>query len=50
MIQVFKENRFLVLSFKDDDIPESHKQYYLPTEEIKYYNAMIDGGNFFDRQ
>ena len=26
---------------------ESCKQYYLPTEEIKYY-AMIDGRNYFD--
>ena len=49
MIQVFKENR-LVLSFKDDDIPESHKQYYLQTVETKDYDVMFDGGNFFDRQ
>ena len=28
---------------------ESHKQYYLPTEEIKDYNVMIDGRNFFDQ-
>ena len=26
--------RFLVVSFKDDDSRESHKQYYLPTVEI----------------
>ena len=25
-----------------------HKQYYLPTVEIKDYNVMIDGRNFFD--
>ena len=36
--------RFFVLSFKDDDGWESHKQYYLPTVEIN----MIDGRNFFD--
>ena len=37
-----------VLSFKDDCGRESHKQYYLPTMEIKYYNFMIHGRNFFD--
>ena len=33
------------MSFKDDDSWESHKQYYLPTVEKKYYNVMIDGRN-----
>ena len=42
-------NRRFVLSFKDDDGRESHKQYYLPTVEIKDYNVMIDGRNFFDQ-
>ena len=36
------------LPFKDDDGRESHKQYYLPTVEIKGYNVMIDGRNLFD--
>ena len=31
----------------DDDGRESHKQYYLPTVEIKDYHVMIDGRNFF---
>ena len=35
------------MSFEDDDGQESHKQYYLPTVEIKYY-VMTDG-NFFDQ-
>ena len=26
-----------------------HTKYYLPTEEIKNYNAIIDGGNLFDQ-
>ena len=26
-----------------------HTKYYLPTEEIKNCNAIIDGGNFFDQ-
>ena len=49
MIQVFKEQiRLFVLSFKDDDGRESHKQYYLPSAEIKYCNVLIDGRNFLD--
>ena len=39
----------MVLSFKDDDCRENHKQYYLTTVEIKYYNVMIYGRNFFDQ-
>ena len=42
-------NKVFVLSYKDDDDQESHKQYYLPTVEIKNYNVMIDGRNFFDQ-
>ena len=34
------------MPFKDTDCRESHNQY-LPTVEIKDYNAMIDGRNFF---
>ena len=38
------------MSFKnDDDGRESHKQYYLPTVEIKYSNVMTDERNFFDQ-
>ena len=41
-------NRLFVLPFEDcDDGRESHKQYYLPTVETKYYNVMIDGSDFF---
>ena len=32
-------NRLFVLSFKDDDGQEGHKQYYLPTGEIPDYNV-----------
>ena len=42
-------NRRFVSSFKNDDGRESHKQYYLLTVEIKDYNVMIDGINFFDQ-
>ena len=50
MIHVFKEQiRLFVLSFKDVDGRESHKQYYLPSVEIKYCNVLIDGRNFLDQ-
>ena len=42
-------NRLFVLSFKDDDGRESHKQYYISTVEIKDYKVIIDGGNCFDQ-
>ena len=42
-------NRLFVLSFKDDDGRQSHKQYYLPTVEIKDYNVIVHGRNFFDQ-
>ena len=35
-------NRLFVLSFKDDNGRESHKQYYLRTVKIKDYNVMIE--------
>ena len=41
-------NRLIVLSLKDVDGQKSHKQYYLPTVEIKD-SVMIDGRNFFDQ-
>ena len=42
-------NRLFVFSFKDVDGRERYKQYYLATVEIKDYNVMIDGKNFFDQ-
>ena len=42
-------NRLFVLAFEDDNGRESLKRYYLPTVEIKDYNIMIDGINFFDQ-
>ena len=35
------------MSFEDDDGRECHKQYYLPTTEIKDYSVMIDAINLF---
>ena len=42
-------NRLFVLSFENEDDRTSHPTYYLPKEEIKDYNVMIDGKNFFDQ-
>ena len=36
-----KVNRLFVLSFKDENGPESYKQYHLPTVKIKDYNVML---------
>ena len=42
-------NRLFVLSFENDAQITSSKIYYLPNVEIKDYNVMIDGKNFFDQ-
>ena len=42
-------NRLFVLSFENEDDRKVHKRYYLPKVEIKDYNVMIDGKNFFDQ-
>ena len=43
-------NRLFVLAFENNDDRTSDEQYYLPTVEIKDYNIMINGENFFDQQ
>ena len=42
-------NRLFVLAFSNDGYRTSHEQYYLPNVEIKDYNIMINGENFFDQ-
>ena len=42
-------NRLFVLAFENDDDRKSSDEYYLPTVEIKDYNIMINGENFFDQ-
>ena len=42
-------NRIFVLAFKNDTQRTSRKRYYLPNVEIKDYNVMIDGKNFFGK-
>ena len=42
-------NRLFVLSFENEDGRTSHSTYYLPKNEIKDCNVIIDGKNFFDQ-
>ena len=42
-------SRLFVLSFENEIDRTSHSTYYLPNVEIKDYNVMIDGKNFFDQ-
>ena len=42
-------NRLFVLYFENEDDRTSYSTNYLPKVEIKDYNAMIDGKNFFDQ-
>ena len=50
MIQVFNKYRdFLFYHLKKKSQRTSYKRYYLPIVEIKYYNVMTDGQNFFDQ-
>ena len=63
-IKTFAQNRYLnhlinpsfqgvnilfVFSFENENDRTSHSTYYLPKLEIKDYNVMIDGKNFFDQ-
>ena len=42
-------NRFFVLAFENDAQRTSNKRYDVLNVEIKDYNVMIDGKNFFDK-
>ena len=42
-------NRLFVLAFENDDDRASDEEYYLSTIEIKDYNIVINGENFFDQ-
>ena len=42
-------NRLFVLAFEDHDQRISKKEHYLSSVEIKDYNFMIDGKDFFDQ-
>ena len=42
-------NRLFVLAFENNNHRTTHDRYYLPNVEIKDYNIMINGENFFDQ-
>ena len=48
-------SRLFVMGFDNDSIkrnnedPQSHRRYCLPRIEIKDYNVLIDGRNFYDQ-
>ena len=42
-------NRLFVLAFENDFDSTSDSKYYIPDVEIKNYNIMINGENFFDQ-
>ena len=42
-------NRLFGLAFQNDTGRTSKRRYYIPNVEIKDYNVMIDGKNFFDQ-
>ena len=42
-------NILFVLAFENDTQRTSHSGYYLPNVEMKNYNVMINGENFFDQ-
>ena len=42
-------NRLFILAFENDNQRTSYERYYIPPVEIKDYNIMINGENFFDQ-
>ena len=42
-------NRLFVSAFENDEQRTSNQRYYLPNVEIKDYNVVTDGKNFFDQ-
>ena len=42
-------NRSFILAFENDTQRTPHSDYYLPKVEIKDYNIVINGENFFDQ-
>ena len=40
-------NRLFIVAFENDEQRTSHTGYYLPNVEVKDYNIMINGENFF---
>ena len=42
-------NRLFVLSFLDGTVRTEYRTYFLPNVQIKDYNVVIGGKNFFDQ-
>ena len=42
-------NRLFVLAFENYTQRASHSGHYLPNVQLKNYNVMINGENFFDQ-
>ena len=42
-------NRLFILTFENDTQKTSHSGYHLPNVDIKNYNLVINGENFFDQ-
>ena len=42
-------NRLFILAFENDTQRTSHSGYYLPNVQLKNYNIVINGENFFDQ-
>ena len=42
-------NRLFVLAFESDAQRTLHSGYYLPNVELKYFNVMTNGENFFEQ-
>ena len=42
-------NRLFVAAFPDSALKNSHRRYFLPLMNIKSYNVLIDGRNFYDQ-
>ena len=42
-------NRLFIFAFENNTQRTSHSGYYLPNVEIKNYNIVINGENFFDQ-
>ena len=42
-------NRLFVAAFPDSTLRNSHRRYFLPTTNIRDYNILIDGRNFYDQ-
>ena len=43
-----KVSRLFVLFFKSEEDRTSFSKYYVPKDEIKDFNVLIDGKSFFD--